>query len=129
VTVRLKLLLVEFFHVLFTALKLPFTFPLVIAVGVKVTLQLATVVELGGVGETVQEAPGVKLPVPLNAKVTSPCGAPFDDPVVSVTVAVHVVGEFTATELGVHETAVVVVSPGASVNVFSATACEPVAVR
>ena len=51
----------------------------------------------------------MKVPVPLLAKLTVPVGALWVPAEVSVTVAVHVVGEFTATEAGLQLTAVVVV--------------------
>ena len=59
---------------------------------------------------------GVKVPVPLVAKLTVPVGA-VGVPEVSVTVAVHVVGEPTATLDGVQETEVVVAA--AVTNAFT----------
>ena len=50
----------------------------------------------------------VKLPVPLDVKVTVPVGAVCPEEAVSVTVAVHVAAWLTTTELGVHDTDVVV---------------------
>ena len=50
----------------------------------------------------------MKVPVPLLVNETVPVGALVVPPDVSVTVAVHVVGAFTATEAGVQLTAVVV---------------------
>jgi hypothetical protein len=49
-----------------------------------------------------------KVPVPLLLNMTVPVGviAPVVD--VSVTVAMHIVGTFTATLAGVHETLIVV---------------------
>ena len=51
----------------------------------------------------------VKVPVPLLVNETMPVGALAVPPEVSVTVAVHEVGAFTATEAGEQLTPVVVV--------------------
>lgn len=55
----------------------------------------------------VQLAAGVNPPVPLLVKATEPVGV-VGEVLVSVTVAVQEVPEFTATELGTHAKAVVV---------------------
>ena len=51
----------------------------------------------------------MKVPVPLLVNETVPVGALAVPPEVSVTVAVHDVGAFTATDAGEQLTAVVVV--------------------
>ena len=58
-------------------------------------------------GDRVQVAPGlVKVPVPVEVKVTDPVGLDFVPPAVSVTVAVQVVDWFTARVESVQLTAV-----------------------
>jgi len=61
----------------------------------------------------------VNVPVPLLVKLTVPVGALVVPVEVSVTVAVHVVAEFTGTEDGVQLTAVVVT------RLFTVTAAVP----
>jgi len=73
-----------------------------IVVGVKVT-------EHWPLAFTVQLVAGVKVPVPLLAKVTVPVGVVAPAPEVSVTVAVQLVPWLTATDGGVQLTVVLVV--------------------
>ena len=79
--------------------------PVPTTVGVYVTGQVAVPATVPA--DKLQLAAGVKVPVPLLVNETVPVGV-VGEVFVSVTVAVHVVAELTATELGTHATTVVV---------------------